>query len=1062
MAMSMHFLMSNTFKGAGDLVVDRLASRDRSRRSLVLVPDRFVLSTEKLVLDALGEGGTFDVEIMSFRRLTDIILRGIDGRYLSRDLSVMLMHRVITSCADKLTVYREGVNFSGFADEMYSAIGSMRNNMISPEALDGCISGLNASVRGKLNDLATLYHGYMHTLADEYIDSDSVMDALCEAIPHSDYFDDIDVYVMEYFFLTTKQREILRLILRQARRLNVALVMDEGYPNERLYPHALYSSLRNMAVLEGVEVSDEYQADTLAGPFEKISKYLYAYATPDKSSSEGLIEVYEADDVTQEVEGVAMAIVKAVREGRRYREIGVATSDAERYTPVIDRIFRRYSIPYFADVRKGLDTQPIARYLLGLLRLRLDNSITNLLSLAKNPLSSIPTSSVEDLENYLLKYGLVWTDLDVPFTLGLDEGDIYLAGAEEVRSSIHDLAFDTLPPRETVATYVEYLRKVSLDMSLCDKNQQIATSLRSLGRGTEADLVVTSYDRFDTILEDMMQILGDEYMSLSEFVDMLFSAVSGAKIGAIPSYLDSVYVGNCRESRYVGVSHLFVLGAGIENFPLEHSDSGIISSRERLALSQVGLDIEPDPSRRNLEEKLYAIQLLVKPTSKLVLSYNVTDNSKCSDVIRELETLFDDVRVRRYAEVSCLGENSLLSMPNEKVAIDVAVKQVESYLAGNISYMEALPYLTALNLLRDRGEVVDFVDTFDGTVPSRLFFTNGRTSVSQIENYFACPYQHYLKYGLYLKERDSSVRANLRGTFVHDLLCEYLRRYDSQALKEGEVDSRFDLLFEEIIAKTDYALMRRPSEKLSTLRLRGECLRLVRLVTSQINNSSYKPKHLELSIGTTDEYEYYVEFRDGERLGMRGSIDRVDVLDRDVDGDKPCIAIDYKTGAIHDKVKDLYYGHKIQVFLYADTLNKSGYTVKGLYYYPIKVKFSTETGKMQGYMLGDVDFAKDLDHLLGVGYPSRYIKATLTKDGDLARKDSYYTDTQLDTMIRYAKSVSTGAIEEIRSGVAIKSAYDSKTCEYCQFKNICLEVDSVRVVPTVDIDTVEEAMKDEQ
>ena len=1059
----MRFLMSNTFKGAGDLVVERLKSRDKSRRSLVLVPDRFVLSTERLVLDALGESGTFDIEIMSFRRLTDIILRGIDGRYLSRDLSVMLMHRVITSCADKLTVYRDGVSFSGFADEIYSAIGSMRNNMITPQALEGCISGLNASVQGKLKDLATLYHGYMNTLADTYIDSDAVMDALCEAIVHSDYFDDIDVYVMEYFFLTTKQREILRLILRRARHLNIALVMDEGYPNERLYPHALYSSMRNMAVLEGVEVEDVYRPTTLPRPFERISKYLYGYTTPDKSSSQGLIEIYEADDVAQEVEGVALAIVKAIREGRRYREIGVATSDAERYTPVIDRVFRRYSIPYFADVRKGLDTQPIARYLLSLLRLRLDNSIANLLSLAKNPLSSIPTSSVEDLENYLLKYGLVWTDLDTPFSLGLEEGDVYLAGAEEVRNAIHDIAFDTLPSRDKVESYVEYLKKISVDLSLCDKNHQISHNLRTLGRGTEADLVITSYDRFESILDDMTEILGDEYMSLGEFVDMLYSTVSGAKIGAIPSYLDSVYVGNCRESRYVGVSHLFVLGAGIENFPLEHSDCGIISSRERLALSQVGLDIEPDPSRRNLEEKLYAIQLLVKPTTKLVLSYNVTDSTKCSDVIRELETLFDDVHVRRYVDTVQVDEESaILSMPNEKVAIDVSVKQVESYLAGNISYLEALPYLTALNLLRDRGEVVDFVDDFDGTVPSRIFFTNGRTSVSQIENYFACPYQHYLKYGLYLKERESSVKANMIGIFMHDLLCEYLRRYDAQALKEGDVKARFDSLYDEIISKIDYALMRKPSEKLSSLRLKGECLRLLQTVTRQINNSSYKPKHLELSIGTTDEYEYYVEFRNGERLGMRGSIDRVDVLDREVEGDKPCIAIDYKTGSIHDKVKDLYYGHKIQVFLYADTLNKSGYDVKGLYYYPIKVKFSTETGKMQGFMLGDIDFAKDLDHLLGVGYPSRYINATLTKDGALAKKTSYYTPEQLDTMIRYAKSVSTGAIEEISRGVAIKSAYDANTCAYCQFKDICLQTGNLRVVPSVEIGTIEEAMRNEQ
>ena len=1058
----MRFLMSNTFKGAGDLVVSKLRLRDKTRRSLVIVPDRFVLSTERLILDAISEGGTFDIEIMSFRRLTELVLSRTDYRYLSRDLSVMLMHKVVEDNRSTLTVFREGAGYNGFADEAYSAIGSLRNNMITPSALDSCISGLNVSVRSKLGDLSKLYFSYMSTLKGRYIDSDSVMDALVEAIPSSDYFDDVDIYVMEYFFLTTKQREILRLMLRRCRHLNVALVMDEGYPNERLYPHALYSSLRAIALSEGVEVEDEYVAEPLVKPLDMISRYLYAYTTPTKISSEGMIQVYEADDINQEVEGIALSIIKAVREGKRFRQIGVATSSAETYTPIIERVFRRYSIPYFADVRKSLDTQPIVRFVMSVMRLRMDRSIVNLLTLAKNPLSDLDVSKVEDFENYLLRYGLTWADLERPFEIGVDS-DIYREGAESIRLALQDIAFSTTLTTDTVSGYVSAIRQLCTRYSLASRNETLSATLRSLGRGIEADLVNTSYERFESILEDMDEILGEEKMTLGEFVDMLSSSTSSAKIGAIPSYLDSVYVGNCRESRYMGVTHLYVLGAGIENFPIEHDDTGIISSRERIALSQVGLDIQPDPARRNLEEKLYALQLLVKPTERLVLSYNVTDSTKSSDVLRELETLFDDIEVVRYSDTHVASdyEEAIISMPNDRVALEVAVRVAEGYLNGNVTYEEALPYLTALDLLRDRGIDISFLDKFEGRVPSSLFFTNGRTSVSQLETYFACPYQHYLKYGLYLRERDSGVRANLRGTFVHDLLCEYLTRYTSHDVSEEEIDARFDSLYNEMIDRDTFALMRQSVEQLSLLRLKGECRRLLRLVSSQINNSSYKPMHLELRIGYDDKYEYFVEFRDGERLDMRGAIDRVDVLDREVEGNIPCIAIDYKTGHIYDKVKDLYYGHKIQVFLYADTLNRSGYEVKGLYYYPINSKFGSNTGRMEGFMLEDVDFMSDLDHDLIAGTSSNYIKATLKNDGGINKNSTTaYTPEQLDGMIRYAKEISTIAVEEIRQGVAIKSAYDTKTCEYCVFKNICLNIDNVRVLPKVSIDDVMEALDD--
>ena len=49
-------------------VITRISESD-AKRHIVIVPDKFTLSTERSVLDTLRIKGTFNTEVMSFERL---------------------------------------------------------------------------------------------------------------------------------------------------------------------------------------------------------------------------------------------------------------------------------------------------------------------------------------------------------------------------------------------------------------------------------------------------------------------------------------------------------------------------------------------------------------------------------------------------------------------------------------------------------------------------------------------------------------------------------------------------------------------------------------------------------------------------------------------------------------------------------------------------------------------------------------------------------------------------------------------------------------------------------
>ena len=77
-------------------ITDALASRyGKGGNHLVIVPDRFTLSYERVLLRRLGLKGAFDIEVASFSRLADVALAEGHKGALNSLSEVMLLRKVI-------------------------------------------------------------------------------------------------------------------------------------------------------------------------------------------------------------------------------------------------------------------------------------------------------------------------------------------------------------------------------------------------------------------------------------------------------------------------------------------------------------------------------------------------------------------------------------------------------------------------------------------------------------------------------------------------------------------------------------------------------------------------------------------------------------------------------------------------------------------------------------------------------------------------------------------------------------------------------------------------------
>ena len=177
---------------------------------------------------------------------------------------------------------------------------------------------------------------------------------------------------------------------------------------------------------------------------------------------------------------------------------------------------------------------------------------------------------------------------------------------------------------------------------------------------------------------------------------------------------------------------------------------------------------------------------------------------------------------------------------------------------------------------------------------------------------------------------------------------------------------------------------------------------------------------------------------DGQKVKVTGKIDRIDNYKDNIR------IIDYKTGSIDNLQNDLYYGKKLQLYLYgyvaSNALNKR---VSGLYYFPIKLDNGQDgysAYQLKGVTISEEDVILASDNKLP-NQSSDIIQVKYNKkDGSISGLSKVVNSKELNAQIRYAVSMFKTAIREIRQGNITPSPLQKDgtvSCKYCPYKSIC-------------------------
>ncbi|MBQ7653088.1 MAG: PD-(D/E)XK nuclease family protein [Clostridia bacterium] len=1029
---------SNDADYCAESLIESLRNRKDDREIFIICPDAYTFSVENQLAGIDGAG--FKAEVMSFSRFASLILGNKIKKCLTPVGCTMIMTKALYNVKDDLKYYGSSLSRKGFVNEIYSSITAIRSSGISVDDLLRAAEKMKGYNAGKTRDLATIYNAYLKELQGRYNDPTTRLEALVKEIPNSQRVKDGVFCIVDFYEFNAVQYKVIEQLMRNAYEVNIAVVdQGGGLGNRAIYPDVTTQAVKNMGRKAGSpykEVDCFYSFNDYS---DSIMNKLYDVCGAINCKKDVEVKLLNPPSPQDEIDGVLREIARLVRdENYRYKDIAVVAGDI--LDPTIDSAFSDFNIPYFKNKEVPLSDDPAAKYVLSLLKLAVNNyERETVISFLRNPLSQVSALDSQKFELFALKYGIDRSRFKNPFVYSTsgninEKEKLAFEEAEKVRARFIEQQIK-LDSSALVETYVDalrdHLKEIKYDKHFKDYYYSLKDDRDAMNRAAQVP------EKLSAALDTMKELLSGLELNLSDFADLLRASLEAVKIALIPSINDCVFVGTAKDCKYEKVKALFVIGAAEGKIPAEEESGSILTDNYNSELQSHDLVIRPAVKEENKFAKFCLAEILCKPSKLLVVScpeYDVKGEAVVkSELFDMLSSMFSvkaksgfehtfaqkAVTEKQCFKLASYGEKNDKDNENNYSALRLSLTEEDSKKVDRISEQ------------RNKPEIKDAAE---------LFLPNNKSSVSKMESYFYCPYQFFIQYGLKAQERETDeIAVNETGTFIHEVLERYFKEHLSTYETDSPGKRRIDA--EEIAKKVldEDPRLKSLKEDVGSRRVDRMLYEAVDVTVDLAELSlkgDFRPKYLEAKFDDNGGLLKSIKLKSGTAL--TGKIDRIDVSDDDL------IALDYKTGAVDAKLKDVYYGRKIQLLVYLNALKSMSYRPVGAFYVPVNASYGKRDYEFVGQMIDSNAIYLKLDRDLTINESSEVISVkkkngAIKGAGDL----KCVKEDEFDALMDYVMRLLEYGDARIREG-KIEPTPLADSCDNCKMKHICYEAEPKR------------------
>lgn len=1109
--MALQLILGGSGSGKTTYLYDeviRLSMEHPQEQYFLIVPEQFTMQTQKDIVTRHPNHGTMNIDIVSFARLAYRIFEELAVEQLSvlDDMGKsMVLRKVAAAQKRQLVLFGGQLSKPGFVGQLKSMLSEFYQYGITPEALrEMAPSARSPLLRQKLEDLALVEQSFQEYIEGHYITTEQVLDVLCRLIPESGLIRNSVIALDGYTGFTPVQYRLTELFLVYAKQVYITVTADEaaGIYGKMGIQNLFYMS-RQMAVRLS-EIAEKNQVkklpDIILGEQKNrrfarrpelawLEQNLFRYGTETAYTGEATdsIVFFQASNPSGEVSHIVHEIQRLVQEGKaRYREIAVITGDLPGYGKEITHQFTQNQIPHFMDDKKNvLDNCLVELIRASLEAVRQDFSYESVMRYLRTGLVSQERTMVDRLENYILAMGIrggkrfreTWErtyrgagDLNVTEVNAFKDRVLAPLFAMQERFRQADL---------TIAGMTEAVLTLLADCRAEEQLESYQEYFTKIGEHRLAKEYGQVYGLVTELLKRLSDLLGEERVSRKEYLEILDAGFAELKVGVIPAVADRVVVGDITRTRLAHIRVLFFAGVNDGIVPARKERGSLLSDRDRDFLGEHHLELAPTAREESFQQRFYLYLMMTKPSKQLILSWCRTGadgkSRRPSFLIGELRAMFPDAVL---TDQETQMDSEIYSVAEAKQRLSTKLGQ---YRDGQLEQDEEKAQFLELyrwfasskdnqKTLRRFMDAAFFVYEQQGishAVAKALYGEILSGSVTRLEQYAACAYSHFLRYGLELLERKRFELASSDiGTLFHESIDLCFRR-----VKEKQYDwhtmtnETRDMLVEECVAAVtenygNTILGSSARNRYLAQRVGQITKRTVWALQQQIKKGDFIPAGFEVSFSAADNLSAMkIALSESEVLHLRGRIDRMDVCE---DGGKVYVKIiDYKSGSTSFDLLALYYGLQLQLVVYMDAVTEMAqhhYPDKeivpaGILYYNIADPLAEKKGqpdpekidaeilkklRMNGLVNSELEVVRHLDRT--IEKESDVIPVVL-KDGEVqAGRSSVANRERFARLSQFVHRKLKEAGQKILDGEIGVAPYKNgqrTACDYCPYHAVC-------------------------
>jgi ATP-dependent helicase/nuclease subunit B len=982
--MSLQFYIGKTGTGKTASILDeirtKLAESPEGPSIIYIVPDQMTFQAELELINTPGLGGMIRTQVFSFSRLAWRILQETGGagrRHLSNVGVNMVIRKILEEKKDELTTFKRSSDKQGFIAQLSNMLKECKRYCLTPaEMAEKSEDELSPILRSKLEDLTAIYEGFEEELAGKYVDSEDYFTLLMEKIPESSYLRNAEIYVDGFYSFTTQEYGIMASLMQTCRNVTVSLTLDKPFKDEMPDPLHLfrmtgetYYDLYQIAQDNGVPIEEDR---LFAEPHRFIRNesmqhldQWFANRPAPAFKGEPQFEFCPSGNRRAEVEGIARKILKAVREGYRFRDIFVLTRNSGEYAEVVETVFTDYGIPFFIDEKRPMLNHPLIELIRSTMEILSTNwryepvfrAIKTDLLFAEGSDLKTARERAAVLENYVLSrgyYGDRWTKKQ-PWTYkrnrGLELVDTAQTDAElKIEAEINAIKEEVAEPLRRLMNrmkkaklgvdYAQAIYQYLDELAVPAKLERLAEMDEGGAQLTRAAEHGQAWNCVMDLLDQFVEIAGERPITMKKFSAIMESGLETLTFSLIPPSLDQVVVTNLDLSRPQNVKIAFIAGLNEGVIPGRMSDDGILSDADREKLQSAGLKLAPTSKTRLLDEEFAAYKAFLLASDYTYYSYPLADDEGkqllASSYIKRIKDLYANHKETFFVHDPAEMSDEL------QLEYIVHTRATLSFLAGQLlqkkkNYPVSDIWWDVYNEYRQDGPMKDqasFVlsalsyENQAKRIPDQkaqeLYGETIQGSVSRMELFNSCPFAHYTSHGLRLRDREVyKLEAPDIGEMFHGALQWMTEQIIESGTTWGAMTNEQCLALArkavELMAPKLQNEILLSSNRFHYLKRKLEHVvgRASITLSGQARNSQFSPIGLELGFGKRGTLPPLTfSLKNGTKMELAGRIDRVDRADV---GDGTYLRIvDYKSSSKDLNFTEIYYGLALQMLTYLD------------------------------------------------------------------------------------------------------------------------------------------------